>query len=671
MILKNLTLRDFRVFDGEHQFDLKPRIKYNKKRPIILFGGLNGAGKTTILTAIRLALYGRMSLGSSVSKREYDDFLKRSIHRSRSVGEQRDSAEVELAFSYASMGIVQQYVVKRSWRLTSSGVKEDLYIEQDGELLPNMTAEHCQGFLNELVPIGVSDLFFFDGEKIAELAEDTSGVALGEAIKKLLGLDLIETLDADLGIFLRGQSKQAVPDEIKAALQKLEDKLQGIESASDKALSRYEQLKPKELELMATIERLEVQLSSKGGAWAATRDDEIRKEAELSEEKRQLERSIREVLEGSYPLSLAPKLGKRTMQQLELESKQMDQAAASKLVAERLAPLDKRLKRMLSGSELSQVREAVDEEFSDLMSQSDVSDLIHGVSGRVLTGILESVESAKGAAKKKAQALAKRMRAIQDAIDAAGKNIARAPSEEQLQPIVEQIGEAHEALGACKSKQSQYLKEYKRLLREALVVAKKLEQESTQLLSGKEKDRTARYALGTRGLLKDFAAEVAKRKVKDLEAEFLQSFHGLTRKGDADYVASIDPENFSVKLLRGDRTEVDKNELSAGEKQIYAIAILEALARTSGRNLPIIIDTPLGRLDSVHRSKLISHYFPTASHQVIILSTDTEVDESFYADLSKSISHAYELKYAPEHGRTSAEEGYFWKQRSFDLQGAS
>ncbi|ODB88003.1 DNA sulfur modification protein DndD [Candidatus Thiodiazotropha endoloripes] len=670
MIIENLTLRDFRVFDGEHQFDLQPRVKYNKKRPIILFGGLNGAGKTTILSAIRLALYGRMSLGSNVSKREYDEFLKRSIHRTRGDEGGRDSAVVELTFSYASMGIIQQYIIKRSWRLTSSGIKEDLSITQDGELLPNMTAEHCQGFLNELVPIGVSDLFFFDGEKIADLAEDATGEALGEAIKKLLGLDLIETLDADLGIFLRGLSKQAAPKEVKARMQQLEAKLCELENAAGEALSHYEQLKPQEIELKATLERLELQLSSKGGAWAATRDDEIRKEAELSEEKRQIEKEVREVLDGSYPLSLATKLMKRTCQQLEREAKQMELVAASKLATERLTALDKRLCKILEDEQLSRVRKTINEEFDELLSLADNQELIHGVSGRALATVLETMRNAKGAARKKAVALAKQMQATQDKIDVAGKNIARAPSEEQLQPIVDLIGKTHELLGSCKLKQRQHIEDHKHKLREALVVARKLEQESSLLTAGKEKDRTTAYANGTRGLLKDFAAEIAKSKVQDLENEFIQSFHRLTRKDDIDYVASIDPENFSVKLLRADRTEVDKNELSAGEKQIYAIAILEALARTSGRNLPIIIDTPLGRLDSIHRSNLVNHYFPAASHQVIILSTDTEVDESFYADLSKSISHAFELRYSPQYGHTCAEEGYFWKQRNLDLQGA-
>jgi DNA sulfur modification protein DndD len=108
---------------------------------------------------------------------------------------------------------------------------------------------------------------------------------------------------------------------------------------------------------------------------------------------------------------------------------------------------------------------------------------------------------------------------------------------------------------------------------------------------------------------------------------------------------------------------VPREALSAGEKQMFAISLLWSLARVSGRPLPMIIDTPLGRLDSVHRRKLVEHYFPNASHQVIVLSTDTEVDREYFAQLRPSISHTVALE--NHRGEwTEARTGYFWSEET-------
>ena len=211
--------------------------------------------------------------------------------------------------------------------------------------------------------------------------------------------------------------------------------------------------------------------------------------------------------------------------------------------------------------------------------------------------------------------------------------------------------------------ESKYLEEHKRSLRKAIDITRKLDKISENLSLDEKSDRVLVYADKSRSLLKDFSQELAKRKVHDLEQEFIESFHRLARKDDISLSAEIDPNTFAVRLIDENQQEIDKNDLSAGEKQIYAISILEALGKTSGRKLPIIIDTPLGRLDSKHRENLINNYFPTASHQVIILSTDTEVDESFYSDLSTSISHAFKLDYDSRSGSTSAKEGYFWRSK--------
>jgi DNA sulfur modification protein DndD len=97
-----------------------------------------------------------------------------------------------------------------------------------------------------------------------------------------------------------------------------------------------------------------------------------------------------------------------------------------------------------------------------------------------------------------------------------------------------------------------------------------------------------------------------------------------------------------------------------GEKQIFAMAMLWGLTRASARPLPAVIDTPMARLDATHRRHLVERYFPHASHQVVILSTDTEVDRHYYQLLQPFIARAYHLDYDEARKATVGREGYFW-----------
>ena len=125
---------------------------------------------------------------------------------------------------------------------------------------------------------------------------------------------------------------------------------------------------------------------------------------------------------------------------------------------------------------------------------------------------------------------------------------------------------------------------------------------------------------------------------------------------------TIDSTTFTLSLHDREGKLLPKHRLSAGEKQLLAIALLWGLARVSGRQLPIAIDTPLGRLDSSHRTNLIERYFPAASQQVILLSTDTEVAESEVANLRAqgAITREYTLEHDPSEQRTRVRLGYFW-----------
>ena len=162
--------------------------------------------------------------------------------------------------------------------------------------------------------------------------------------------------------------------------------------------------------------------------------------------------------------------------------------------------------------------------------------------------------------------------------------------------------------------------------------------------------------------LEEYKASLIEKKVIRLQEAVSDCFNILSRKKDALRRIAIDPRTFAVTLYDRRNQPLPKTQLSAGEKQIYAISMLWALAKISGRPLPIIIDTPLGRLDSDHRSLLVQHYFPVASHQVLILSTDTEVDQSYFAALQRDVAYAYHLEFDPvEHG-TTVSSGYFWRR---------
>ncbi len=657
MILESLKVNNFRVFEGVHTFDLSPRVKYSKKRPIILFGGLNGAGKTTSLIAVRLVLYGRQALGFGVSQKEYREYLEKAIHKPKRRSVRPNSASIELTFKYAHLGVENLYTVKRHWMVKgkNSTVVESLTIAENGE--------QCQGFLNELIPIGVADLFFFDGEKIAELAEDSEGQALGDSIKKLIGIDLIETLDADLGILLRSEVKKGSVKLIRDEISELEKKLNENETIAEQFFEKYQQERIAQQSANTELAMLETQLSASGGAWAASREEEIRRQADMDAEKKQLEENIRNLLAGSYPFSIGAEFAAQTLSQLRSESAYKHHAYTAKSLKSKLSALEESLSPLLDKSTLKRVKEVIRNELSDLTDDLGTTDIVHDISDRVLSRIEASIADGLGAQKENLEKLANRLQIVENELDKAGKNIARAPEQAALEATLHQIAKATQKSETSVVRQKEYISQHKSALRDAIANAKALDKLTENLNSDADQSRLIHYANGTKSLLKDFSKEVSIRKVKELEEKFIDTFYRLARKEDVDLRASIDPETFSVTLLDESGNRIDKNDLSAGEKQIYAIAVLEALARTSGRRLPIIIDTPLARLDSVHRDKLIKNYFPYASHQVLILSTDTEVDEVFYSELSPSISHAFKLEYDSKNGSTMASEGYFWRNK--------
>jgi DNA sulfur modification protein DndD len=178
-----------------------------------------------------------------------------------------------------------------------------------------------------------------------------------------------------------------------------------------------------------------------------------------------------------------------------------------------------------------------------------------------------------------------------------------------------------------------------------------------EIEDGRERhERITQHAERARRTLDLLGERVARRHVGRISDYTMQCLEQLLRKDRLIESVAIDPETFAVSLL-GSHGDLQPGVLSAGERQLTALALLWALARAAGLPLPVVIDTPLGRLDAGHRKHVVERYLPAAGHQVVVLSTDTEIDEELYARLKPSVGAERSLEIDGD-GRTAIADGY-------------
>jgi DNA sulfur modification protein DndD len=667
MLLKSLTLINFGLFRGEQTVPLHTEVP-STHTPIILFGGLNGAGKTTILTAIRLAIYGKQAIPNNVSTKVYEEFLASKIHRDVRSSESAESAGVVIDFTYYKLGREVSYKVCRSWEVIKGKLQETLVLLQDNLPIPEFSQEQCQAFLNELVPLGVSELFFFDGEKIASLADEGGDVALRDAIKKLLGLDIVDRLQNDLLIYIKRHSYSTLPSENKKLLEGIEAEYQSLKTHIAKEELNAQHIAAVISEEKNKLARYENTLASKGGAWAISKELLTDQLLEFSVEKHNIENDIREFLNSSYPLSFAPKLLRVIQGQLFSEHKLKEWQAVSSVLNQRISLLHNVFDKHIPEAQKADALVDVNSIFLDLLSRpSELAEtkIIHDLSNKSYDLIKHSIDEILSFNSVYGVGLFKKLESIEAAMENISLQLQRAPDQDSIKEEFEAIKDKSRLLAQLNVKRNMHLEQARVLTWKAIELIKKIKKIEQNFSEINDQSKQLNFANKTRSLLSDFSEEITKRKLQKLEQVFAQTFSRLMRKRNTAFKATIDPKTFEVDLLNeGGGVSISKKDFSAGEKQIYAIAMLEALAITSGRRLPIIIDTPLGRLDSHHRQNLVHHYFPSASHQVIILSTDTEINNGFYDDLSNYIGKSYRIEYDESEAFSTIKSDYFWPKKN-------
>ena len=666
MIFKSLQITNIGVFRGQHTFELTSK----GSRSITLIGGKNGAGKSTLFEAIRLCLYGSRA-GEPTTQNEYATYLNTKIHSSPRLLLQPSFAAVTLLIEVSEQGHFHTYQITRSWnRNNGTCTSETFELTRDGILIDEIDAKHWEEFVQDLVPRGIADLFFFDGERIQRLAHDDNNTTeLNDAIKALLGLHLVERLQADLNIYLARATRHTRQKDPHDRTEKIQAELRAVATERESVETALQDAQKGVKAVHEAISRVASQLAAEGGSFAKDRKALTQQQATLTALIHRDEDIIREAASGLFPFAVVPDLCTQLQATLVAEEKAL-QIAASEA---RFASVRKQLLKAVHAPELLDVLPDLSEParrrltttldnlitctLTPIVADGNVvHDLSPARRSRLKSWIRDATETLPPTLK----GVAKRLDEEYRELHRVERRLKQAPAEATIAPIVAQLHEQHEHLG----KRMRRAQELEHHLHSLQVRQQRLEREyATELgrVAALDATRaTTQLVPRLRTILDDYESALLDRKTRQLAQEATRCFTTLSRKKDRLDAIEITPEDLNVTLRDHKGRVIEKGQLSAGEKQMYAVAMLWALARTSGRPLPIIIDTPMARLDSAHRTLFINDYLPEASHQVIILSTDTEVDATAFSALKPHIANAYQLSYDEADGATHVQPGYFW-----------
>lgn len=649
MLIRKLTLVNFGTYAGINEIDLIS----TPDRPVVLIGGSNGAGKTTLLESILLCLHGRRALRGPTSNRDYQASIQTRFHSPAEGSWQPSESAVKLEFEIAEGGEEHCFEVTRRWRRSRSGtIREALYLKRDGEAIDDLPESAWQDFLDGLVPPGVAGLFFFDGERIQALANDESGVRLREAVRRLLGLDLIEQLRLDLARYLSANPSEDLPAVERASVERMQEAQAAREKIESLRAERESLFARREL-LAAEAARVRDVFARRGGSLAVDRQRLVDKHGKAREAAVAAEARVRELSAGLLPFAICASIAEQVRARITAEAA----AEEAAVVDQRLKAAAPALREKLTTSDGEDVVTTLERLLGTGMTSAGKR--VHDLTPTERAVLDDQLRRLREEVPRAARGLAKDLRKAEETRTRTKELLETAPEESDVADLIVELQTRERELAALEHEIEGLDSSLQRALYDFKVAERERKRAADTVRDFGSAASRVSQAVRVSAVLTEFEERSQHEKLGVVELEAARYFNRLSRKGSLLSRVQIDPETFKVDLRRWDDADLPRERLSAGEKQLLAISLLWALAKVSGRPLPVVIDTPLGRLDRHHRDRLLTDYFPSVSHQVIVLSTDTEVDAAAAAGLEPVTSHTYELVHDLDKCRTSVRQGYF------------
>lgn len=657
MELSELTLHNVGVYHGKQTVDLRT----TPEQPIVLIGGLNGCGKTTLLDALQLCLYGNRARCAGRGSLGYEAYLRGLISRRATPA---DGASIQLTFHVRVDGQDRDYRVVRSWAQAGQGIREFVSVFVDGRIDPAKSdgwADHVE----DLLPLELSSLFLFDGEKVKDLADPgTASTVIRTAVDSLLGVGALEQLRSDLIVLRQRQKSDDEDVALRSRIDELLGRLEQLTADRDALTQKRASVFAQRAQAAEELDHVEAAFAAEGGDVYARRSELESEQKRLRIELDRSTAALRGLAESALPLALLASTSERLL----AKADEAAQAAHAQLLVDALTDRDEWLLKLLP----SDAADKVAPELAASRAALTESSIYRGVlfdpdtSARVAAALATAGDDVK----RSDLALEEHHHAVEE-LDHIEKTLARVPEQERIAGLIA----AKEAAALTVAGHDGRLDvldgdlddctRYEDEVHAELAVAEAKRRE--QLADGDYVRRILESIERVRDTLQTLRTRQIENHVRKVEVAALDSFTKLMRKQGLVADISIDPRTFALTLRDGTGESIRPGSLSAGESQILAISLLWGLARVAGRPMPTVVDTPLGRLDSANRQLLVDRYFPAASTQVLLLSTDEEIDAALYARLRPQLARTYLLVHDDASGTTTIRDGFWWDEGNHNV----
>lgn len=645
--ISDISIENLGPFRDRQTIDLS----VSSNRPVILVKALNGSGKTTLLTALQVGLYGHKAI-NGMRRSEYEQLLL-GLLRKDATG----NASVEIGVTVEISGSRRYLTVRREWRRKADDLSEELSIFEGGSKDLDFS-QTWDEFIGSILPAELVQLFLFDGEKIEALANpERLPELLKRATEVFLGIGGIEALGNDLKALerraaLKNKNTSSEFEAARAGVAAWEDQVRKLESTLQTLTQEKAAARNAAEHAQVTLDKFTID-AQKRGLVAYEQAATIRNAVVAGKDRvHKIRASLAEAMSDPVlPLAWLPKL----WQQYRDAWDQDQHVRHSKLLGQEFKKRDQRVLSLIATSVPKTTVEAI---------RKALADDLQAFSKSRPSGGTPLQDAAPRAAERQLQDGRQRLRDEIESLESAQKDLDRAeqrigqiPAEEQIGEILKVLQDRSRTASAADAHLSS--------------ITQRLEETQSQLNHVRIRLNAAQERLGTdfkdrsleaksldassraRKTLTIFKDRLLASKAEWLSEMITAEFRNLLRKRNLIARVVVDPKTYRVFIEDGKQQELPMDRLSAGERQLLAISVLSALIKERKGRFPVVVDTPLARLDQQHRSALIKRFFATVSHQVVVLSTDQEVDGLAYEALKPFTNAEYSLEFDDTTGRTS------------------